>query len=138
MTYTKTPTFKNLAILSLAAAFTGTVLFSGCESDQVTGPQFEYEDIHRVEIFPRSAEIEAGAHEDFTFFLLTEDGDTIDTEDFGIETEWWSTDTEVFTVEEDGSATGHEEGEAYCVIDVTVHSGDSNFSGRDSSLVMVF
>ena len=138
MNLSNIPFLKNLAIFSLIAAFTGTMFLGGCDSDQVSGPDFEYEDISRVEIYPRSVELEAGDNEDFTFFLLTEEGDTIDTDKFDIETEWWSTDTNVFTVEENGFATSHEEGEAYCVIDITVHSGDSNFGGRDSTLVFVF
>ena len=112
------------------------MMFVGC-GDDVTGPE-DAPQIDRVVISPENVELEVGEQEGFTFELLTEAGEPIDTEGLDIESEWVSTDDEVFTVDEGGTAIGQSSGEEFCIIDVTVDKGDSNFSGRDSTIVFVF
>ena len=125
-------------------AIMGFLVLVGCDNNDVTGPEDEDHGVEDIVIEPQSVEFEVGTQQAFEAFLLDAEGDTVDPseiEGFNIQWEWWSTDTEVFVVEQDGSggiATSENSGEAYCVIEVTITDGTSNFSGRDSSFVMVF
>jgi hypothetical protein len=97
-------------------AFVGLIIFSGCESDDDVEPQNE---IDQVIIVPRSASIPVGEQFEFSAVGLTATGDTIERADLDLDLEWvwWSTDPDVFTVENDGTATGHNPGEAFCVLE---------------------
>jgi len=117
--------------------FMAFLLTFGCSTDDVTSPE-DGHGVVEVVIEPREAEFEVGEHLEFSAFALNADGDTVDTSDLNIEWEWWSDDPEVFTVEPGGLATGHNPGEAFCIIEATILVGKSNFSGRDSAFVMVF
>ena len=124
---------SGLFLLAVAVCF--TIMFIGC-TDDVTGP--EDPQIDRVVISPESVELEVGEQVEFSFELLTEAGEPVDTEDLDMETEWISTDDAVFTVDEGGTAVGQSPGEEFCIIDVTVDKGSSNFTGRDTAVVFVF
>lgn len=111
----------------MALVFAGAFAFTGCESDDIVGP----EEIARIDISPDTASIEVGESIDFSVVALNASGDTIQNPDI----RWWSTNPDVFTVEDDGVATGQEPGEAFCNIEVT---GRRAFVGRDSAFVLVF
>jgi len=119
------------------------VLMFGCDSDDVTGPDNDH-GVVEVVIEPPEVEFEAGSQQEFKAFLRDAEGNTVDPSEidgFDIDWEWWSSDTNVFTVEQDGSAgigTGENSGEAYCIIEVTITEGNSNFTGRDTTIVFVF
>ena len=123
--------------------FMASVLTFGCSDDDVTGPENGH-GVVEVVILPPEAEIDVGNFQEFEALLLNAQGNTIDPSEldgFDIDWEWSSSDTNVFTVEQDGSAglgAGETSGEAFCIIEVTILVGNSNFTGRDSAFVMVF
>jgi hypothetical protein len=108
----------------------------GCDSSEVDS--LLGHGVERVVISPSTASVSVGDQVSFSAFALTAQGDTVDTADLDIEWRWWSSDPDVFTVEEGGTATGRSPGEEYCVVEATILRGQSNFTGRDSAFVMVF
>lgn len=134
---------KAARIIYIKLAVLGMLMFTGCESDDITGPEEDH-GVVEVVIEPQEVEIEVGTQQPFEGLLKDAQGNTVDPaglDGFNIDWEWWSSDTDVFTVEQDGSAgigTGESEGEAYCIIEVTITHGNSNFTGRDSSFVFLF
>lgn len=110
--------FQTTSIFFVALITTGMLMLSSCSSDDTTGPQSQQ--ISVIVISPENASIEVGEQLEFSAFALTASGDTVDTAELDIEWQWWSNDPEVFTVEENGVATGHSPGEAYCVIEAIV------------------
>jgi hypothetical protein len=123
-------------ILIMAFVFVGVFIFSGCSDDDAV--ELPDHQVHEIVIFPDSAFFEVGQQVEFSAFALTAAGDTVDTSDLDIEWEWWSTDPDVFTVEDDGTATGQSSGDALCVIEATILRGTQNFTGRDSAFVFIF
>ncbi len=123
--------------------FMASLLTFGCGGDDVTGPADDH-GVVEVVIEPREAEIDVGNYQEFEALLKDAQGNTVDPSEldgFDIDWEWWSTDTNVFTVEQDGSAgigAGESSGEAFCIIEVTITEGNSNFNGRDTTIVFVF
>ncbi len=119
------------------------VLTFGCDSDDVTGPDNDH-GVVEVVIEPPEVEFEAGSQQEFEAFLRDAEGNTVDPsqiDGFDIDWEWWSSDTNVFTVEQDGSTgigTGESQGDAFCIIEVTITEGNLNFTGRDTTIVFVF
>jgi hypothetical protein len=105
------------AILIMVFTFVGTVIFSSCESDDDVEPQND--EIDQIIIVPRGASIAVGEQFEFSAVGLTATGDTIERADLDLDHEWiwWSTDPDVFTVEDNGIATGHTPGEAFCVLE---------------------
>ena len=133
---------KLFQIAGVIALMLGMLFFSGCNDED--DPDLREAQIERVSIYPEVASFAVGDQLDFSTFVITNTGDTIDTEDIDIEWEWWSTDTTVFTVEEGGRATGQNPGEAYCVIEATIQEDTDAqlkalalFTGRDSAFVSV-
>lgn len=133
-----------------AVVLLGTLVFSACGNDDPAGPQAQT--VVDVIISPDSAEFSVGEQMKFSAFVLTEAGDTIAAEDLDTEWEgeWWSSDPDVFTVEDDGLATGENSGEAYCVVELDLEDGQifaqagfltkevrSIFVGRDSAFVLM-
>ncbi len=100
------------------AIFVMILIFSGCGNDDSV--QFQRQEVIDVIILPDSTEFRVGEQVQFSAFVLTEDEDTIATEDLDVEWEgeWWSSDSDVFTVENDGLATGKNAGEAFCIIEL--------------------
>lgn len=136
--------------------FLGTAIFvvmfiiSGCGDDDPASPQLK--DVVDVIISPDSAEFSVGEQMQFSAFVLTEAGDTIATEDLDIEWEgeWWSSDPDVFTVEQNGFATGQNPGEAFCIVALDLEDDQvfsqagfltkkslARFTGRDSAFVLM-
>ena len=126
---------KTWLILCLISAFAITLLIVACDTSGVTGT--EDPEIAAIVISPSEAEIDVGEQEQLSFELLDESGETVDTEILDMETEWITTDPGVVTLDESGIATGQSPGQEYCIIDVTVHRGSSNFNGRDTAIVFV-
>ncbi len=119
---------EKFVIFFTALVFIGTILTS-CKGDDVTGSQtFEIVD---VIISPDSASFNAGEQMEFSALALTDAGDTVNVQDLDVEWEgeWWSTDPNIFTVEENGIATGENPGEAFCVVEVNF-ADKKNFTMR--------
>lgn len=115
----------------ITSVVTGLLFITiGCDSNDLDENGNE---IANVQMSPDSVSIPVGGTADFSFDLVTADGDVV--EDVEFATEWWSTDTTVFTVEENGLATGRNPGTAKCMIDVVT---SKRFVGRDSAIVFVF
>jgi len=124
--------------------FMALLLTFGCSTDDVTGPENGH-GVVEIVIMPPEAEVDVGDFQEFEAFLIDSQGNTIDPSEldgFDIDWEYWSTDTNVFSFfEQDGSVgigAGESSGEAFCIIEVTITEGNSNFTGRDTSLVFVF
>ncbi len=120
----------------LLAVFAVLLIHAGCSSDEVAGP--DGHGVVEVRIEPQEATFSVGEQEQFQALLLDADGSAVDPEGLDVTWDWWSSDTEVFTVEPGGLATGQAAGEAYCIIEVTVLEGTQNFTGRDSAFVFLF
>jgi len=106
----------------------------GCDSNDVETTEFESE-VSEIRIFPDSAILEVEDQVDFSFVALSEAGDTV--RDVNFEINWWSTDSTVFKVEDDGRAIAGEPGTAYCMIEVTELAKLAPFTGKDSAFVTV-
>jgi hypothetical protein len=113
------------------------IMFGGCDEDD-TEPQNDQ--IEQIVIMPQSASIPVGEQFEFATAGVTADGDTVDISDMnlGLEWNWWSTDPDIFTVDEDGIATGIESGEAFCILDFNEPVSSLKFTGRDSAFVFIF
>lgn len=121
----------NLAILAVTFA-----LFS-CDSNDPAGTDPEPE-IAEVRMLPDSVEIEVGDQMDFSLVALTATGDTV--RNANLDVTWWSTDSTVFTVENDGLATAQDTGSAWCmadVIELSKSAASLRFTGKDSAFVRV-
>ncbi|MDR8393296.1 Ig-like domain-containing protein [Aliifodinibius sp. S!AR15-10] len=119
---------KSLCLLSLAVSVSWIAIFTGCSTDSDMGEM--QNQITEIEITPDSIAISAGDKKEFSAFGLTASGDTVQDAEFN----WWSTDTDVFTVENDGTVTGQNAGNAFCMIELAIRG----FTGRDSAFVNVF
>jgi len=127
----KTRLFQSTATFVIVIALAATLIITGCDGDETTGPQNPV--VVDVVISPETAELEVGEELDFSAFALTAAGDTVDISDLNIEWNWWSNDPDVFTVEPGGLATGQSPGEAYCIVEATVEVG-LNFNQNDVSI----
>ena len=114
----------------------------GCDSNgSANEPDPE---IAEFAISPDSVSIAVGEQVDFAVIALTASGDTV--QDADLDVEWWSTDSTVFTVENDGQATGQNSGRAFCMAEVSDGTASTSanlraakrFVGRDSALVVIF
>ena len=94
------------------------LMFNACSSDDTTGSQSPQ--VSQISIHPQEASLEVGQQLDFSVVALTAAGEVIDTDEIDIEWQWWSTDTDVFTVEPGGLATAQNPGEAFCMIEAVV------------------
>ncbi len=121
--------------LCLTLAIAVIVFVVSCDS--VTDPN-EGHGVEQIVISPQSADIPVGEQKQFSAHALDADGDTIDTEGLEIEWEWWSTDTEIFTVNEEGLVEALSAGEADCIVEATILVDESNFTGRDTARVRPF
>lgn len=120
----------------------GMLMVNNCNSDDVTGADNEH-GVVEVTFGIESVSLEVGEQLELTAYLLTATGDTVHPAGLNreIEWEWWSTNSDVFTVEQDGrqgTISGHSEGEELCIVEATILEGNSNFTGRDSLITHVF
>jgi hypothetical protein len=127
---------QSTGILFILSALAGLFIFSGCDRDDETEPQGHHAE--EIAIQPEDASFAVGEQVQFNAVLLTAAGDTVDTSGLDVDWQWWSSDDNVFTVEDNGLATGQNPGEAFCIAEVTVLEGSQNFTGRDSVFVVVF
>ena len=93
-------------------------MFNGCGTDDTADPLVDQ--VQRVAITPEEVSIEEGEQVEFSAHLISIAGDTIDLADVDVEWEWWSDDPEVFTVEDGGTATAHNSGEAHCIVQASI------------------
>jgi hypothetical protein len=125
---------KSYGIYIMVAVIAGALTLKGCsDDDNDVAPR-----VDEIAIHPESASFGVGEQQEFSAFFLTAAGDTVDVADLDVELQWWSTDPDVFTVVAGGTATGHDSGEAFCVVQATVFVGSRNFTGRDSAFVVIF
>lgn len=108
--------------------------FIGCSSDEPTGT--EPPQVSEIRIFPENATLEVDEQIDFSVAALSATGDTIHIDEIDIEWQWWSSDSDVFTVEAGGLATGQNPGEAYCVVEATVSF--SQGETPDSDVILIY
>lgn len=133
----------------MAVTFASLSVLVGCDSNDATEPQDV--EIARVAISPATASLEVGERVEFSALAVNTAGDTIAIPEGRLEWEWISSDPDVFTVDDDGTATGQSPGEEFCIIDATLVEGlsgstraidnlkaSSGFVGRDSAFVLVF
>ncbi len=111
-------------------------MLNSCDKDEDTEPQNEH--IEQILIIPQNASIAVGEQLEFSTVGITTDGDTLPTSGMGLEWNWWSTDPYVFTIDNDGTATGQNPGEAFCILDFTESTSRLKFSGRDTAIVLIF
>lgn len=136
-------------VIVMTVAFASLSVLVGCDSNGTPDPQ-DPPQIARVAISPTTATMGTGDQVEFSALALNEAGDVVEMPEGSIEWEWISSDPDVFTVEDDGTATAQSPGEAYCIIDATLLNRSSasaaiddleasaGFVGRDSAFVMVF
>ena len=121
----------------------GALVLTGCDSAEVP----DENQVEDIAISPDSVSLEVGEQVDFDVVALTASGDTV--ENANLTLRWWSSDTTVFTVEENGLATGQGSGRAYCKVEAsdgeaagkTVTSGlrlERIPIGLDSAVVHLF
>ncbi|WP_139240276.1 hypothetical protein [Fodinibius roseus] len=114
------PCFKQCFTSFAAVLLAATWLLIGCDSStSAEEPKPQIVDA-LIELDGDSGEatVEVGETVTFTGLALTKSGDRVPLDELGENWgwEWESTDTAVFTVDDEGNAVGQEEGEAYCVI----------------------
>lgn len=129
-----------LRTFGLTLILAGVLVLAGCDSTDVSDPDNQLTD---VIIAPDSVSIAVGEQVDFSARFLTASGDTVQHPDVTLYSDWTSTNTTVFTVADNGLATGREPGMAYCRIEVSDEAAGKvneiqRFVGRDSAFVFVF
>lgn len=132
-------TFKSSIIIFILA---GLLAFNSCSDDETaTGPEDEEIEVAEVVIDPQNVTFEVGEQHNFSAFLISAEGDTVN-EEFDVDWNWYSSDPDVFTVEAGGTAKGHSEGEAHCIVEASLDNNKVvaklRFVGRDSAIVFVF
>lgn len=102
--------------------FAGLLTFNSCsDNGTATDPDDEEIEVSEVVIEPQNATFEVGEEFDFSAFLITVSGDTVN-EEFEIDWNWYSSDQDIFTVEAGGTATGYNPGEAFCIVEAELVS----------------
>ena len=140
-----TDTFQTPCIIFLQLIVVGLLVFSACDGSDVTGTNdAEGHGVVEVTFGEDSITLNVGDQQELSVVLLNAEGEIVDPADlegYEIEWDWWSTNTDVFTVVQEGrngTVTAHDEGEEYCIVEVTILEGNSNFTGRDSLRVLLF
>jgi len=111
-----------------------TCAFVGCDSNDLDSPSNE---IAEISIQPDSASIEVGNQVDFSLTARSPSGEVI--EDPALDINWWSSDSTIFTVTDDGLAIGQDSGMAYCIVETSgLSKSGRQFVGRDSAFVIVY
>lgn len=137
---------SNLRILPLKStiiicALSGVLISNGCDDENSTGSTSEGLNSAEVVIEPENASFEYTDEQDFSAYVISASGDTI-SEEFDIQWEWYSSNPNVFTVEDNGVAKGKNPGEAFCIVEASTGSAKITaklrFVGRDSALVSIF
>lgn len=131
---------QGLGSLLLAAL----LVWIGCDSNDAVEEEPEFVEV--VILLDRdSVSLEVGEQFDFSSGAITASGDTV--QDHNLDVRWWSTDTTVFTVDNNGVATGQNPGRGHCMVEITDQVANTSvnskavapkFVGRDSLVVHVF
>lgn len=132
-------TYKGYIIAMIIAGVLG--MCSCSDDNSATGPEDDEIEIAEIVIEPQNATFEVGEQYEFSAFLISATGDTVN-EEFDVGWNWYSSDPNVFTVEAGGTARGHSEGEAHCIVEASIDNnkfvGKLRFVGRDSAFVFIF
>jgi hypothetical protein len=127
---------KEISFVLILLSSVGAIMLSGCEKSDESDPLNDQ--IELIVITPQSVSIGVGEQIEFSTAGITTDGDTVETSGLGLEWNWWSTDPEIFTVDNSGTAIGQSPGEAFCVLEFSESASLLKFTGRDSAFVMIF
>ena len=131
-----------LTRIIMVFGFAGMIVLNSCNKDEDS----ESADIQieKIAIMPEDASMAIGKQENFSAYALTTTGDTLYFNDLDVNSHWWSSDTTVFTVKENGVATGKKKGNAFCKLEATITYDSSKlkrirfYTGRDSAFVSIF
>lgn len=140
MIYFKTQFFKTTGF-SLIIILIAGMLNIGCEDNNSTESEEEELKGAEVVIEPQNVSMEVDEQVNFSAFVVSASGDTVN-EDFNFQWNWYSSNTEVFTVQNNGTATGKNSGEAFCIVEAS--TGNSKIVtkmvpiGLDSARVFLF
>lgn len=140
MIYSKAQLFKTTVFFVTVILIVG-ILNIGCEDNNPT--ESEEDDLKGAEVVikPQNVSIEVDEQIDFSAFVVSASGDTVN-EEFNFQWNWYSSNPDVFTVQNNGTATGHNSGEAFCIVEAS--TGPSKiraklrYVGLDSARVLLF
>lgn len=128
---------RSLIILILLAAS----LITGCGDSSTTSSTEEDLEGAQVVIKPESASLEVDEELDFSAFVISATGDTVN-EELDINWNWRSSNPNVFTVNDDGNATARNSGEAHCIVEATTANNKIVAKlvpiGLDSARILIF
>lgn len=129
-------------LLFITLVFFPLLMSSSCkDNNSVSSSEDDELDEARVVIEPENASFEYTNEQDFSAYVISASDDTVN-EDFNLNWNWYSSDPNVFTVQNNGAAKGQNPGEAYCIVEASTESGKIaaklRFTGRDSAFVRIF
>lgn len=133
--------FIQAFVKTMAFAFVVMLTLSSCNKED--NGETNSTEIEKIAITPKDASMAVGEQEDFSAYALTTDGDTLYFNDLDVDSHWWSSDTTVFQVQENGLATGKNTGDAWCILEATVTLKSAQlkalrfYTGRDSAFVSI-
>ncbi|MDR9366008.1 MAG: hypothetical protein RI575_11755 [Balneolaceae bacterium] len=140
MIYSKTQFFKTTGFSVIIILIAG-MLNIGCEDNNPTEPEEDELEGAKVVIEPQNVSMQVDEQVDFLAFVVSASGDTVN-EEFNFQWNWYSSNPEVFTVQNNGTATGKSSGEAFCIVEAS--TGNSKIVakmvpiGLDSARVFLF
>ncbi|MCG2589303.1 Ig-like domain-containing protein [Rhodohalobacter sulfatireducens] len=140
MIYSKTQFFKTTGFSVIIILIAG-MLNIGCEDNNPAEPEEDELEGAEVVIEPQNVSMEVDEKVDFSAFVVSASGDTVN-EEFNFQWNWYSSNPEVFTVQNNGTATGKSSGEAFCIVEAS--TGNSKIVakmvpiGLDSARVFLF
>ena len=140
MIYSKTHFSRTSGFLVTFILIAG-ILNTGCEDNNPTESEEDNLEGAEVVIEPQNVSIDVNEQIDFSAFVVSASGDTVN-EEFNFQWNWYSSDPEVFTVQSNGTATGHHSGEAFCIVEASTGSekirAKLRYVGLDSARVFLF
>lgn len=140
MILSKTQFFQTAEFLIIILSITGTII-TGCNDENPTSTDDEELKGAEVVIEPQNVTLEVDEEFDFSAFVVNASGDTINDE-LNIQWNWYSSDPDVFTVQNNGIATGHHSGEAFCIVEASTSNSKIAAKmvpiGLDSARVLLF
>lgn len=138
--FSKIRLFQIFRLLILVFLFSG-IMITSCDDDNSVSSEEEEFKGAEVVIEPQNVTLEVDEEVDFSAFVVSASGDTINDE-FNIQWNWHSSDPDVFTVKSNGTATGHSSGEAFCIVEASTANGKIAAKmvpiGLDSARVLLF
>lgn len=140
MIYSKTQFFKTTGFSVIIILIAG-MLNIGCEDNNPTESEEDELKGAEVVIEPQNVSMEVDQQVNFSAFVVSASGDTVN-EEFNFQWNWYSSNPEVFTVQNNGTATGQNSGEAFCIVEAS--TGNNKIVakmvpiGLDSARVLLF